>query len=147
MTGEKRGVPASLVHRIARLAFALGVGVVLALYAYQRVTDPEPAIRRAEEEAVVRAARDILREYVGTARKLRIVDPVSPDRKVGKSYIYPIDSGWEVSGHYRRSDADRWHAFLMALHPDATLATLYVKDSPGRFPTDVRQDPKFTAEP
>lgn len=147
MTGEKRGVPASLIHRIAGLTFALGVGVFLALYAYHRVTDPEPALRRAEEEAVVLAARDILREYVGSAPQFRIVDPVSPDRKVGKSYIYPTDSGWEISGHYRRSDTDRWHPFLMALRADTTLATLSVKDSPGRFAATVRQDPKFTAEP
>jgi hypothetical protein len=147
MTGEKRGVPASLIHRIARLTFALGVGLIVALYAYQRVIDPEPAIRRAKEEAVVLAARDILRDYVGTAPQLRIVDPVTPDRKVGKSYIYPTDSGWEVSGHYRRSDTDRWHPFLMVLHLDATLATLSVRDSPGRFAADIRHDPKFTAEP
>jgi hypothetical protein len=147
MTGEKRVAPALLFHRIARLTFALSVGVFLAFYAYQRVSDPEPAMRRAEEEGVVLAARDILRDYIGTAPQLRIVDPVSPDRKVGKSYIYPTDSGWEVSGHYRRSDTDLWHPFLMGLYDDATLASLSVKDSPGRFAAEVRQDPKFTTEP
>ena len=144
MTAENRRVPASLTHRIVRFTIALGVGLALSLYAYQRVTDPEPAMQRAKEEAVVLAAREILQGYV-PAPELRIVDPVSPNRKVGKSYIYPSDSGWEVSGHYRRGDTDHWHPFLMALDPDASLAMLSVRDSPDRFPAELRGDPKFVA--
>lgn len=147
MTAVKRALPASLVHRVAGLAFAAGVGVLLALYAYQRVTDPEPAMQRAREEAVVLAARDLLRHYIGPAPELRIVDPVSPDRKVGKAYIYPTEEGWEVSGHYRRSETDRWHPFLMALHSDTKLAALSVKDSPAHFAAEALEDPKFTARP
>ena len=145
MTAEHRRVPASLAHRVARFTIALGVGLALSLYAYQRVTDPEPAMQRAREEAVVFAARDILRHYIRPAPELRIVDPVSPDRKIGKSYVYPTEAGWEVSGHYRRDDADNWHPFLMALNPDAGLAKLSVRDSPDRFPAELRGDPKFAA--
>jgi hypothetical protein len=147
MAAENRPVPASLTHRITRFTIALGVGLALSLYAYQRVTDPEPAMQRAKEEAVVLAARDILRRYIRPSPELRIVDPVSPNRKVGKSYIYPTETGWEVSGRYRRDDSDRWHPFLMALNADATLASLSVKDSPDRFTTEARQDPKFNAQP
>jgi hypothetical protein len=147
MAAENRRVPASLTHRIARITIALGIGLALSLYAYQRVTDPEPAMQRAQEEAVVLAARDILRHYVRPAAELRIVDPVSPDRKVGKSYIYPTETGWEVSGHYRRDDTDHWHPFLMDLNPDASLAKLSVRDSPDSFPAEARQDPKFNAQP
>jgi hypothetical protein len=147
MTAENRRVPASLTHRIVRFTIALGVGLALSLYAYQRVTDPEPAMQRAKEEAAVLAARDILQHYVRPAPELRIVDPVSPDRKVGKSYIYPTATGWEVSGHYRRNDADPWHPFLMALNPDASLAKLSVRDRPDSFPAEARQDPKFNAQP
>jgi hypothetical protein len=143
MAGRNRRVPASLTHRITRFTVAFGLGVALSLYAYHRVTDPAPAMQRAREEAVVLAARDILRNYVRPAAALRIVDPVSPDRKVGKTYIYPVDSGWEVSGHYRRDDTDRWHPFLMTLNSDATLAALSVRDSPGRFPAEALEDPKF----
>jgi hypothetical protein len=132
---------------VAGIAFALAVGLVLSLYAHQRVTDPEPAIQRAKEEAVVLAAREFLRHYIGPAPDLRIVDPVSPDRKVGKSYIYPTQSGWEVSGHYRRSETDRWHPFLMALQSDNTLASLSVKDRSGHFAAAAVEDPKFTAQP
>lgn len=147
MTAGKRARTEPLIHRVAGFAFALAVGVVVALYAYHRVTDPEPAMQRAKEEAVVLAAREFLRHYIDPATELRIVDPVSPDRKVGKSYIYPTRSGWEVSGHYRRSETDRWHAFLMALHSDTTLASLSVKDSPGHFAAAALEDPKFTAQP
>jgi hypothetical protein len=145
MVADNGRAPASLFHRIAGFTIALGVGLALSLYAYQRVTDPEPAMQRAKEEAVVLASRDILRDYVQPATELRIVDPVSPDRKVGKSYIYPTDSGWEVSGHYRRDDADRWHPFLMALNADSTLTNLSVRDSRDRFPAEIRRDAKFTA--
>jgi len=145
MTAENRRVPASLTHRIARFTIAVGFGLALSLYAYQRVTDPEPAMQRATEEAVVLAARDILRHYIRPTPELRIVDPVSPDRKIGKSYIYPTYSGWEVSGHYRRDDTDHWHPFLMALNSDTTLATLSVKDSPHRFTAEAMEDPRFSA--
>jgi hypothetical protein len=145
MKGENRRVAASLTHRIAKFTIALGFGLALSLYAYQRVTDPEPAMQRAREEAIVLAARDILRHYIGPAPELRIVDPVSPDRKIGKSYVYPTEAGWEVSGHYRRDDTDHWHPFLMTLDSNASLAKLSVRDSPDRFPAELRGDPKFAA--
>jgi len=145
MKGENRRVAASLTHRIAKFTIALGFGLALSLYAYQRVTDPEPAMQRAREEAIVLAARDILRHYIGPSPELRIVDPVSPDRKIGKSYVYPTEAGWEVSGHYRRDDTDHWHPFLMALDSNASLAKLSVGDSADRFPAELRGDPKFAA--
>ncbi|HEX6260587.1 MAG TPA: hypothetical protein VFZ51_08015, partial [Woeseiaceae bacterium] len=83
--------------------------------------------------------------YIEPATALRIVDPVSPDRKIGKSYIYPTDSGWEISGHYRRNDNDRWRPFLMALYLDHTLASLSVKDDSNSFTSTALQDPRFTA--
>ena len=145
MAVEHRSVPSTLTHRVARLTLALGIGLALSFYAFHRVTDPEPAMQRANEEAAVLAARDILRAYLGPVDELEIVDPLSPNRKIGKSYIYPADAGWEVSGHYRRNDADHWHPFLMALNPDAGLAKLSVRDSPDRFPAELRGDPKFAA--
>jgi hypothetical protein len=147
MAADNRPVPASLTHRVARFSIALGVGLALSLSAYRCVTDPEPAMQRAKEEAAVLAARGILRHYIGPSPELRIVDPVSPNRKVGKSYIYPTEAGWEISGHYRRDDTDHWHPFLMALNPDASLANLSVRDSPDSFPAEARQDPKFNAQP
>jgi hypothetical protein len=104
-------------------------------------------MQRAREEAVVLNARDILHRYIEAGESLRIVDPLAPDRKVGKVYIYPANSGWEVSGHYRRNDADRWHPFLMKLNADTSLAELSVKDSSELLAAKALKDPRFTAQP
>ncbi|MEX2124020.1 MAG: hypothetical protein WD795_09015 [Woeseia sp.] len=147
MQAANENVAPLLRHKIVRFTIALGIGLALALYAFHRATDPEPALQRAREEAVVLAARDILQSYIEAGPELRIVDPVSPDRKVGKAYIYPTASGWEVSGHYRRDHADRWHPFLMKLDTDAALLDLSVKDSSGDLAAKTREDPNFTAKP
>jgi hypothetical protein len=134
-------------HRIPRLAVALVFGLAVAVYAYQRVTDPRPGLQREEEEAAVLAARDILRAHVQPAGDLRIVDPLAPDRKVGKVYVYPADSGWDVSGHYRRGDAERWHPYLMRLDASLSLVLLSVKDDDPRLARKAAADPRISATP
>lgn len=114
-------------HRIGRTLFALVVGLGVAVYAYNWITDPAPRERRAAEEAVVQASRELLHDAVG-ATVLEIVDPLSPDRKVGKVYIYPEEPGWAVSGHYRRDEKDTWHAYLMHLTTDLELHALKSED-------------------
>lgn len=140
---EPRTVSPMLVHKVARFTLALCIGVALALYAYHRVNDPEPAMQREREEAAVLAARDILRSYLEPAAEPEIVDPVSPRRKVGKSYIYPTQAGWEISGHYRRNESDRWHPFLMATDHEHQLLMLSVRDTPANFNPTSLQDPKL----
>ena len=134
-------------HKVVRPVLALIIGVMLALYAYQRIADPEPRAQRAREEAVVFSAREILQSYVAPGEHLEIVDPLSPDRKVGKVYIYPIDGGWELSGHYRRGEDDRWHPYLMSLDGGAGLESLAVRDADDRLIGMSSQDPKFSAVP
>jgi hypothetical protein len=134
-------------HNVMRLVFALGVGLALSSYMYQRVTDPASGRQRAREEAVVYAARNLLQGYIGSGDELQIVDPLAPDRKVGKAYIYPAAAGWEVSGHYRRHDRDRWHAFLMQLDPESNLIALSVKDGDAALQRMAAEDPKFKAVP
>jgi hypothetical protein len=134
-------------HRVIRPIVAVTVGLILALYAFERVTDPEPAIRRAREEAIVMSARDTLRSYVALGEDMEIVDPVSPNSKVGKVYIYPADQGWEISGHYRRNEDDPWHPYLMALDSDAGLRSLAVRDANDELIGVSHRDPKFSAVP
>jgi hypothetical protein len=134
-------------HKIIRPLVALTAGLILALYAYQRVTDPEPGLQRAREEAVVVSARDILLSYVAPGGNLEIVDPVSPNRKVGKDYVLPDGEGWEVSGHYRRNEGDSWHPYLMSLDSAAGLRSLAVRDANDRLIGMSTQDPKFSAVP
>ncbi len=134
-------------HKGVRPLVALALGLMLALYVYQRAPDPEPRLQRAKEEAVVYSARDILQSYVAPGQELEIVDPVSPNRSVGKVYIYPAGAGWEVSGHYRRNDHDPWHPYLMSLNAGAGLESLAVRDGDDRLIGMSSQDPKFSAVP
>jgi len=136
-----------LSHRIVRLIVAFAVGLAVSVYAFLRVTDPEPAMQRAREEAVVLHAREILRAYTDAGEDFEIVDPLAPDREIGKVYIYPTASGWEVSGHYRRHDTDRWHPFLMKLNADNSLADLSVRDSSEDLASKALNDPRFTTRP
>ena len=131
-------------HRIVRPVVAFSVGIVLALYAFERISDPEPARQRAWEEAVVISAREILKSYVPADEEIEIVDPVAPNRVAGKVYIYPMDDGWEVSGYYRRNESDRWHPFLMSLNANIDLVSLSVRDADENLGAAADDDPKFS---
>ena len=125
----------------------MSVGLALALLAFQKATDPLPAQQRAIEEAVVLESRQILLSYVFPEGELRLVDPLAPDRKVGKSYIWPVEGGWEVSGYYRRDDNDRWHPYLMNLDSASALQSLAVRDSNERLIGMSARDARFSAVP
>lgn len=131
-------------HRIIRLVIAFTVGIWLALYSFERISDPEPAMQRAREEAVVMSAREILRSYVAAEQELEIADPLAPNRVAGKVYVYPAENGWEVSGHYRRNAADRWHPFLMSLNAKVELVSLSVRDADQKLGAMAEADPKFS---
>lgn len=114
-------------HKIGRSIFALGVGLLVAVLSYQWITNPEPREQRQAEESAVQASRQLLRDAVGDS-ELEIVDPLSPDRKVGKVYVYAEEPGWAVSGHYRRGEDDSWHAYLIYLSQDLELHSLKAED-------------------
>ena len=114
-------------HRIGRLLFGFVVGLLVAVFSFQWVTDPGRRVERALQESVVVTARDVLEAALAVG-KLEVVDPLAADRRVGKSYVYRTAGGWEVSGYYRRSDNDRWHPYLMRLDNSMALAQLKVRD-------------------
>jgi hypothetical protein len=134
-------------HRIIRLVIAFAVGILLALYSFERISDPEPARQRAREEAIVMSAREILKSYVPAEGEIEIADPLAPNRIAGKVYIYPAENGWEVSGHYRRNASDRWHPFLMALSENVELVSLSVRDADEKLVAVAEADPKFSVTP
>jgi len=134
-------------HKTTSWIVALTVGLLLAFYSFERISDPEPRMRRAEEEAVVLAARELLQSYVAPGGELELTDPLQPNRKVGKVYVYPTEAGWEVSGHYRRNESDIWHPYLMSLNDKVELTNLAVKDANERLLGLSTQDPKFSAVP
>ncbi len=131
-------------HRIISLVLAFAIGIFLALYSFERISDPQPKLQRVREESVVMSAREILESYVARERQIEIVDPLATDRTVGKSYIYPTDNGWEVSGHYRRYASDRWHPFLMSLDTNVELVSLSVRDDDERIAVSAAEDPRFS---
>jgi len=115
-------------HRIARLTFGLGVGLIVAFMAFKWITNPEPRAERQLEESVVAVSRLHLQEILGSKR-IESVDPLSPNRKVGKTYVYRAGDGWEVSGYYRRDENDRWHPYLMSLDASQAMTHLKIQDS------------------
>lgn len=114
-------------HRLGAAIFGLAVGTVVALWAYRWAADPAPRAERQEEEAAVVAARSLLAETLGFDLP-EIVDPLAPNRRVGKAYVYRSGTGWQVSGYYRRGPADLWHPFLIELGPELALVHLKVSD-------------------
>ena len=134
-------------HRYMQWVVAIAVGIMLSLLVFERATDPEPALQKAIQESVVLEARLFLLSYVLPGGELQLVDPLAPDRKVGKVYIWPVDNGWEVSGYYRRDEQDPWHPFLMNLNASSELTSLAVKDRNERLIGMSAQDPKFSAVP
>lgn len=108
---------------------AFGIGFALALYAFHLATDPRTAAQRTDEEAAVRAARGLLHRHIAPDGPLEIVDPLAPNRAIGKVYVYPSNDGFEVSGYYRRGKGDLWHPFLMKLDAESGLRELSVRDT------------------
>ncbi len=115
-------------HRIGRIVFGLGIGLIVAIFAYRWIVDPAPRAERVLQESVVATSRDLLVEKLAIG-DIEIVDAIAPDRKVGKTYVYRADQGWEVSGYYRRSEYDLWHPYLMLL--DGSTALIHLKISDG----------------
>lgn len=114
-------------HRIGRIVFALGIGLAVVVLAFRWITDPGPRAQREAEVRAVEASRASVRREVGVGR-LEIVDPLSPDRKVGKVYVYPEDPGWAISGYYRRGESDRWHPYLVRLTDELELHSFKAED-------------------
>jgi hypothetical protein len=133
-------------HRIGRIVFALAIGILVATMSYQWISSPAGREARAREISVVESSRQHLAAYVN-ADTLEIVDPVSPNRKVGKVYIYPDDQGWAVSGYYRRAVGDSWHPYLMTLAPDRSLVRLKIKDGSVDLAEQAATDPRLEISP
>lgn len=114
-------------HRVGRVIFSLAVGIAVAVFAYRWATNPEPRAARAQEEQVVRASRSLLATVL-SSDSLEIVDPLAPNRKIGKTYVYAETPGWAVSGYYRRGEDDRWHPYLLRMTESQELVLLKVQD-------------------
>ena len=133
-------------HKMGSLVFGAVVGVLIAIWAYQWVSDPVKRERRTEQETVVEISRTMLRDKLAIG-DIELVDPLAPQRKVGKVYVYPLANGWEISGYYRRSDQDLWHPYLMALSQELSLESLQISDSDAGLAQLAAMDPNFEVLP
>ena len=115
-------------HDVGRVVFAVAVGLLVAVLSYRWIMNTEPRNQRMQEETVVTEARMLLQSTLNIGA-LEIVDPLAPDRVVGKAYVYPQADGWDVSGFYRRGENDLWHPYLIALDANLALVHLRVSDS------------------
>ena len=129
-------------HRAGSIVFGVIVGLAVAVWSYQWITDTDRRTERVQQERAVLTARDLLASTLRLPN-LEIVDPVSPQRKVGKSYIYSAAAGWEVSGYYRRDETDDWHAYLLTLAADYSLQHLKVQDSSGDITELAKSNPNL----
>lgn len=133
-------------HRIGRAVFALLVGLLVATVSYQWISNPEGRAQRVLQESVVASSREHLKSVIGS-ESLEIVDPLSPNRKVGKVYVYPEGEKWAVSGHYRRGDNDRWHPYLMTLGPEQRMSYLKLQDRDQQLIERAAMDPQLEIVP
>lgn len=129
-------------HKITSYIFAFAVGISLSIYSFRVITDPQPALERAREEAAVNASREILSDQIGNPN-LAIVDPLAPDRVVGKTYIYPGENGWQVSGYYRRDGEQRWHPYLMTMDENLRLVQMSVSDTDQTLQRRAASEPRL----
>jgi len=123
-------------HRIGRLVFGFAVGLLVAFLSYRWIADAgsraertaQARAERALQENVVLASRALLQTTLDIG-ELELVDPLAPDRVVGKAYVYPAGVGWEVSGFYRRDARDLWHPYLVTLDSSLQLEHLKISDT------------------
>ncbi len=131
-------------HRIGRVIFVTLFSAAVAWYSYQWITDPTGRAERALQENVVETARVRVADAIGRT-ELEFVDPLAPQRKVGKVYVYRKDNGWEVSGYYRRGANDAWHPWLLAM--DASLARTHLKVQDASLQDRAAADPALEITP
>ncbi len=133
-------------HRKGSLLFAVAVGMAVALLSYRWISDPTPKMERERQEHAVVESRRLLADILSIS-DLELVDPLAPNRKVGKVYIYPATDGWEISGYYRRGENDRWHPYLMSLSQSFSLESLKVRDSEVALVDRAENNPKLNVTP
>lgn len=134
-------------HKLGRFLFASLVGLGVAVYAYQWVTDPAPRMQRAEEERIVLAARAAVKALIAPDGDLDIVDALQTNRVAGKVYIYPAAGGWQVSGYYRRGEDDSWHPWLMQISSEGVMQRLAVRDTEPELVRRAAADTRLSVDP
>lgn len=133
-------------HKVGSYVFGAAVGLLAAWLSYQWITDPGRIEERQRQERAVLEARSVLLDTLGLDAP-EVVDPMAPNRRAGKAYVYPLASGWEVSGYYRRNENDDWHDFLVTLDDDLSAVRVKVQDDDPALAAAAASDPRLDVLP
>ena len=124
-------------YTLGQIIFALTVGFLAATSVYFSSTSPDITIQRESEEAVIKQSEKLFMTILQMPNTTQIIHPLNPDRDVGKSYIYPLDGDWQISGFYRRNQNEEWRAWLINLDNSLNLIDLRVQGLISEFDEDV----------
>ncbi len=124
-------------YTLGQIIFALTVGFLAATSVYFSSTSPDITIQRESEEAVIKQSEKLFMTILQMPNTTQIIHPLNPDRDVGKSYIYPLDGDWQISGFYRRNQNEEWRAWLINLDKSLKLIDLRVQGLISEFDEDV----------
>ena len=124
-------------YTLGQIIFALTVGFLAATSVYFSSTSPDITIVREREEAVIQQSEKLFITILQMPNTTQIIHPLNPDRDVGKSYVYPLDGGWQISGFYRRNQNEEWRAWLINLDKSLKLIDLRVQGLISEFDEDV----------
>ena len=124
-------------YTLGQIIFALTVGFLAATSVYFSSTSPDIKIQRESEEAVIKQSEKLFMTILQMPNTTQIIHPLNPDRDVGKSYIYPLDGDWQISGFYRRNQNEEWRAWLINLDNSLKLIDLRVQGLISEFDEDV----------
>ncbi len=117
--------------------FAVIIGLTVSYFSYEWAVNPEPRLQRQKEEKIVIKSRRSFLHLLELTEKTRIIDPLNPDRKVGKTYLSPSDSGWQISGYFRRNEDERWRPWLMSLDNELNVIELRLQGDKNLFSDDI----------
>ena len=124
-------------YTLGQIIFALTVGFLAATSVYFSSTSPDITIQRESEEAVIKQSEKLFMTILQMPNTTQIIHPLNPNRDVGKSYIYPLDGDWQISGFYRRNQNEEWRAWLINLDNSLKLIDLRVQGLISEFDEDV----------
>ena len=124
-------------YTLGQIIFALTVGFLAATSVYFSSTSPDITIQRESEEAVIKQSEKLFMTILKMPNTTQIIHPLNPNRDVGKSYIYPLDGDWQISGFYRRNQNEEWRAWLISLDKSLKLIDLRVQGLISEFDEDV----------
>ena len=128
-------------HKFLKIIIFLILFIAALIYTYKNVYEPISVNQRGDEIQIIHITRSIIKSYIDISPDIEIIDPLNPNRKIGKSYIFPSDNGWEISGYYKKTDYDNWHPWLISLNSVNELVSITVKDDNLRINKKSIEDP------